>query len=561
MRTWGPSGAGAAIRRAQAASGYARGTGCGVDEAVEIIEERSVSRRRFLAGAGAAAAAAVLPNALASAAGASTRKDDRRRSDAAKPSVVIVGSGIAGLGCAYSLWRQHGIKADVYEYNTVPGGRIRTLRGYFADGQEVEEHAEFINPEHKKTLALAKSFGLTLDNTDKYPLGTHPKAETMLFNGHIWPQADLSKDWHDWGWKLFHEAAFVTAPWPVLYNNYNPGALEFDRMSVPEWIDANVPGGVKSDFGALCVSAVLDEFGGDPDEQSALNLVYLLGQDDSTGNSFQPHGTPALGGADEKWHIHGGTDLLITGLLDRLPAGSVNYGQKLVALRTSSAGGFVCTFQSGATTQDVSADHVVLTLPFTTLRQVDLSGVAKTIPALQMRAINEEPLGTNSKFFAQFTSRVWNAEHATGNAYCGGVVQGAWEPTIYQGGDAGILAALPGGRVGSGWGTTYGLTNYFGQPPAAMITAYLAEYEKLFPGITAAYNGQSYYVWSAGDPHALGAYSYLKVGQYTGFNGIQGQRAENLHFAGEHTSVNFQGYVEGGLRSGYKCAREVVAKA
>src|ERR1039458_6707788 len=185
MRTWGPSGAGAAIRRAQAASGYVRRTGCGVDEAVEIVEERSVSRRRFLAGAGAAAAAAVLPTALASAAGASVRRDRRRSSDAAKPNVLIVGSGIAGLGCAYSLWRQHGIKADIYEYNTVPGGRIRTLRGFFADGQEVEEHAEFSNPERKKTLALAKSFGLTLDNTDKYPPGTHPKAETMLFGGHI----------------------------------------------------------------------------------------------------------------------------------------------------------------------------------------------------------------------------------------------------------------------------------------------------------------------------------------------------------------------------------------
>ena len=67
-------------------------------------------------------------------------------------------------------------------------------------------------------------------------------------------------------------------------------------------------------------------------------------------------------------------------------------------------------------------------------------------------------------------------------------------------------------------------------------------------------------MWSTGDPHILGAYSYLKVGQYTGFNGIQGQREENLHFAGEHTSINFQGYVEGGLRSGYRCATEVAGK-
>ena len=40
-------------------------------------------------------------------------------------------------------------------------------------------------------------------------------------------------------------------------------------------------------------------------------------------------------------------------------------------------------------------------------------------------------------------------------------------------------------------------------------------------------------MWSPGDPHILGAYSYLAVGQYTAFNGIQGVRQGNLHFAGE----------------------------
>jgi len=46
-------------------------------------------------------------------------------------------------------------------------------------------------------------------------------------------------------------------------------------------------------------------------------------------------------------------------------------------------------------------------------------------------------------------------------------------------------------------------------------------------------------------PHILGAYSYLAVGQYTAFNGIQGHQERRLHFAGEQTSLNFQGYVEG----------------
>jgi monoamine oxidase len=92
-----------------------------------------------------------------------------------------------------------------------------------------------------------------------------------------------------------------------------------------------------------------------------------------------------------------------------------------------------------------------------------------------------------------------------------------------------------------------------------MIHAFLRGFGNLFPHVAPAFNGRAYFVWSPGDPHILGAYSYLAVGQFTKFNGIQGRREGNLHFAGEQTSVNYQGYIEGGLRSGYRCASEVSA--
>jgi hypothetical protein len=98
------------------------------------------------------------------------------------------------------------------------------------------------------------------------------------------------------------------------------------------WIDDNVPGGRKSDFGQLCVSTLLDEYGGPADEQSALNLIYLLGYYDSSASGLQPRGAPQLSGSDEKWHISGGNDQLISGLIKRLPAGTVRLGERLVAL-------------------------------------------------------------------------------------------------------------------------------------------------------------------------------------------------------------------------------------
>lgn len=553
MRLWGNGSGPKALAQAKAVSRYARDTGCPIDEADEIVGH--LSRRRFLQGAGAAASAAAFGGLTSSAAFA-----DSPKSSAEKPQIVIVGSGMAGLGCAYKLWNGHRIKSTVYEYNTVPGGRVRTLRGYFDEGQIAEEHAEFINPEHTKTLSLAKRFGLLLDDCDKYPSGTHPHEETMSFFGKSWSQKQLNDDWHSWAWALFRRA-YVEASWPAVYFDHTPAAKMFDGMSVPEWIDAYLPGGTDSDFGALCLSAILDEYGGPPEETSALNLIYLLGGDDSMKNGLQPLKAPALGGANEKWHIRGGNDQMITGMIDRLPSGAVNFDEKLIALRTASNGnGYVLTFESGSKTHEVKADHVVLAIPFTTLRLVDLSGVAETISPLHMRAIREEPLGTNSKFFVQCSSRVWNvADHKTGNAYSLGHVQGAWDETLHQHGKAGILVALPGGTLCDQWGELFGLKHYAGAPPPEMLEKYMDQFNRLFPGVTDAYNGKSYYVWSPGDPHILGAYSYLKVGQFTSFNGIQGHQEGNIHFAGEQTSVNFQGYMEGALRSGYRCAEEILS--
>ena len=59
------------------------------------------------------------------------------------------------------------------------------------------------------------------------------------------------------------------------------------------------------------------------------------------------------------------------------------------------------------------------------------------------------------------------------------------------------------------------------------------------------------------DRHLLGAWSQYNVGQYTGFSGIEPRPEGNIHFAGEQTSITFQGYIEGAVRSGTRAAREI----
>jgi monoamine oxidase len=49
------------------------------------------------------------------------------------------------------------------------------------------------------------------------------------------------------------------------------------------------------------------------------------------------------------------------------------------------------------------------------------------------------------------------------------------------------------------------------------------------------------------------------VGQYTQFSGYEGVRQGNTHFAGEHCSTNFQGFMEGGAEEGDRAAKEILS--
>jgi monoamine oxidase len=60
-------------------------------------------------------------------------------------------------------------------------------------------------------------------------------------------------------------------------------------------------------------------------------------------------------------------------------------------------------------------------------------------------------------------------------------------------------------------------------------------------------------------PFQLGSYSFWRVGQYTRFAGAEGEPEGTVFFAGEHTSIDFQGFMEGAVRSGERAAKELLA--
>src|SRR5207245_4116406 len=75
--------------------------------------------------------------------------------------------------------------------------------------------------------------------------------------------------------KLAHD--LQAAGYPTLFDSFTQRGYDLDHMSVIDWIEASVPGGIGSRLGQLLDVAYNIEYGADSDRQSSLNLVYLLG--------------------------------------------------------------------------------------------------------------------------------------------------------------------------------------------------------------------------------------------------------------------------------------------
>ena len=104
-------------------------------------------------------------------------------------------------------------------------------------------------------------------------------------------------------------------------------------------------------------------------------------------------------------------------------------------------------------------------------------------------------------------------------------------------------------------GNDGGLTIFLGGTDAAKLAnstaeqqsvKYLHALDELYPGIKNDYNNKAFSMnWPCYSFTKCG-YSAWKVGQYTTIAGSEIETVDNLYFAGEHTSYNFQGYMNGG---------------
>jgi monoamine oxidase len=508
----------------------------------------AIGRREMMLGASSALLAACGTRALRSP----PDEAPSSANDAAPPIVLegvvgIVGGGIAGVNCAYLL-KQAGVMATLFEGQNRLGGRMFTDRMSFADpdGQHCELGGELIDADHQTMLSLCYDLGIPLLD---YETDTPGLAEILI---HVGGQALTMQDILNGLGPICDQVMAAigaladggnTAP---TYTNPNGGG-PVDGMSIKAWMDSF---GFTGPVRTVLEETYITEMGLDTDQQSAWNLIW----DIADTSNCDPFDDPSV---DERYTTATGNDAVPTRLAAMLDPGQVKTGYQLVAIAENPDGRITLTFDVGSSVATGVFEHVVLALPFTMLRKVDMSRV--TMPAVKTICIQTLGYGTGAKLMTGFSSRPWRTP-PSGAPYppsSGGTttdltnMQYTWETSRKQPGASGIITSFFGGTPGVavGQGT-----------PESQSATFLASFDTVFPGASAAANGNVSRMHWPSFKWNQGSYACYLVGQWTTISGAEVQRVGNIHFAGEHTAVaqGTNGFMEGGASSGAVAASEVL---
>ncbi len=504
------------------------------------------SRAAFIRGSLSTAATLVLAPAFGTASSVAARRE----------RIAIIGAGIAGVTCATVL-HDGGIGATVFESSNRVGGRMHSEWTYWNDGQHTEWCGAMIDSTHATIHALARRFGQPLIDTWA-PLA-HNARDTSYFANRYYPMTRADHDFEP-VFKTLREQLAKIGP-ETTWDSATPAARELDRTSMAQWIDRYVPGGRTSQLGRLIDDALSNEYGVATSQQSSLNLVYMLGEQSRYGTRGGEMNV--LGYSDQRYTTRNGNQKLPMAMAAALPRGSVVFEYRLTAIRRRAVGDYELTFATRHGTKKLYYDRVVLAIPFIVLRGLDYSGAG--FDARKRLAIEQLGYGIHTKLHVQFDAKPWYGagpwpRPADGQIWTDTGFQNSIDFSLGQSGRCGIIERF-----------TYGTAGLIGTPPQPysrvadsslvrdQVRKFFAQLNEIWPGVSRHWNGKATFGNAQADPNILASYSTWLVGQCTTIAGYEQVRQGRVHFAGEHTSVEYQGFMEGGAASGVRAAREILA--
>lgn len=447
--------------------------------------------------------------------------------------VAVVGAGIAGLN-ATNLLAKAGFNVALYEGSGHIGGRIQTEYGRVAPGIHTELGGEFIDSDHADMLALAQSFGLAL--TDTRAPSESNLGIAYYADGRLRTEDEVIAAFRPLAATIDKDTMALSQE--ITYNHHSSADVKLDRTTLRDYLLRNIGDGW---LYKVLEAAYVNEYGLDLAEQSSLNFVLTIGTDTSEG--FQVYGS-----SDQRYKIAGGNHQVVAALAETV-ADRTWFGHTLVAVGRKATGEYLLEFDSGrGGSSEVVADFVVLCIPFTTLRHVDLR---VPLPTLKKKAIVELGYGDNAKLILGFDSRRWRDEGFDGDSYADQPFQSGWDASRLQPSPHGAFTIFPGGTLARDLG-----------PGEAHQQAHrlLPGLDRVFPGVQSHWLGTAVRAYWPGNPFVRGSYAAYRPGQWTSIRGLERRPVGNLYFAGEHTSLDWQGYMNGGAESGRLAAEAIISR-
>lgn len=517
----------AMLRRAASIAQKSRETGIPADELLGMLSDRipnsPISRRHLLHGGLAAAGAAAAATFTRDGGGAVAQQGGRS-------PILVVGAGIAGLTAAYRL-RQAGVRADIIEATNRVGGRIRTIPKVAGTLIPADLGGEFIDTGHTNLISLATELGLRAIDLAQVQSGL--VKDTFFFQGRRLPLEQIIADFAPLANKINEDLGAIGDN--ISYQDFTEAAERLDNLSIAEYLDQADTSTVLRQLLRVAYTVF---YGRDPEEQSALNLLFLIG---SEAGSFELYGD-----SDERYQIDGGNSQIINRLAGQL-SGSIEAGTVLEAITLLPDGRYRVNLRSGLSAFERTYERVLLTLPFTTLRDVKIN---VPLPQPKRRAIEQLGYGTNSKLVTGYRSRIWRELYrSTASVYSDLEFQSTWEATPFAPTPNGLVTNFTGGKQGLSIGAG---------TPEDQAQRFLNQFERVFPGVRNLRSGRAVRAYWPGERFSKGSYSCYLVGQWTQMYGVEGERVGNLFFAGEHTSLENQGYMEGACETGQRAAVEIL---
>ena len=419
-------------------------------------------------------------------------------------------------------------------------------------GQVSEFCGELIDSGHTTILGLAARFGLAVDDL----LAAQPdgSTDTYWFLNHRYTAAQADHDFAPV--RRAAEKDADAAGYPTTWNSYKPAGRALDHMSVYDWIKTRVPGGHSSRFGRLLDVAYNIEYGAETKRavvaKSSLPARLSAVAEGLCDLRRCPMSSITSGAATSACRMRS---------LPRFPTSAS--GWRMTAIEAQSDGSVALLSTLRQEREQVVADQVILTLPFAVLRTLDyLEGRIRRLKAKGRStrwALGGTPSCSCSSAAATGIQAV-RGEFRTAAPSPISAIRTRWDVTRAQRGSDGHHRQLYRRRARpAAFQPSSPYSRADANPKvAAYARAFLRQFEIVFPGITGRWNGRAtpLRAYPRSEPPLL--YSFWKVGQYTAFGGYEGVPQGSIHFAGEHTSQDFQGFMEGGAAEGVRAAKEII---